>query len=187
LLSLAVWLLRHDLARRTVRQRGLTRFIACSLLAGYAWLAIAGALIMAEGLQPGTRVWDAALHAVLLGFVFSMVFGHAPIVLPAVLRVSLPYRPQVYLPLILLHLSVAGRVSGSLAGAAGLRQAAAWLSAAALAAFIVTTVAAVRGRGRRDARTGPQGAAAVPGSARPAAAAASAGAAARWPTHGRAH
>ena len=35
----------------------------------------------------------------LLGFVFSMVFGHAPIVLPAVARLRLPYHPVLYLPL----------------------------------------------------------------------------------------
>ncbi|MBL8480690.1 MAG: hypothetical protein JNJ60_00720, partial [Rhodocyclaceae bacterium] len=34
----ALWLLRHDIARRTVRQAGLTRYIAVCLLAGYFWL-----------------------------------------------------------------------------------------------------------------------------------------------------
>lgn len=32
-----------------------------------------------------------------------MVFGHAPVILPAVLRVPLPYHPVLYLPLVLLH------------------------------------------------------------------------------------
>lgn len=146
LLALAAWLLRHDVARRTVRQRGLVRFIACSLLAGHAWLGGGGALMAVHGLHPGTPGWDAALHAVLLGFVFSMVFGHAPIVLPAVLRVQLPYHPRFYVPLLLLHLSVAGRVAGSLAGLPGLRQAAAWGSALALVVFIATMLAAARSR-----------------------------------------
>src|SRR3989338_5473192 len=39
LLGLALWLLRQDIARRTVKERGLTRFIAVCLLSGYAWLA----------------------------------------------------------------------------------------------------------------------------------------------------
>ncbi|MCD4521467.1 beta-N-acetylhexosaminidase [Burkholderia pseudomallei] len=43
-LLLAAWLVRYDVARRTVRQRGLTRFIAVCLLSGYGWLAVSGAL-----------------------------------------------------------------------------------------------------------------------------------------------
>ena len=39
LLALAAWLLRHDIARRNARQRGLTRYIAIALLCGYGWLA----------------------------------------------------------------------------------------------------------------------------------------------------
>ena len=146
LLALAAWLLRHDLARRTVRQQGLARYIACSLLAGYGWLALGGAVIMVTGLQPGTAGWDAALHAILLGFVFSMVYGHAPIILPAVLRVSLAYGPRFYAPLVLLHLAVAGRFGGSLLGLDDLRRASAWMSALALLLFVATLLWAARAR-----------------------------------------
>ena len=47
------------------------------------------------GLAPGSPSYDAAVHALALGFVFSMVFGHAPIIFPAVLRVPVPYQPGV--------------------------------------------------------------------------------------------
>src|SRR3989338_9206540 len=40
LLGLALWLLRQDIARRTVKEQGLTRFIAVCLLSGYAWLPL---------------------------------------------------------------------------------------------------------------------------------------------------
>ena len=146
LLGLALWLWRHDLARRTVRQRGLPRYVALCLLAGYAWLGVAGGLMATQGLQPGTAAWDAALHALLLGFVFSMVFGHAPIILPAVLRVAVPFAPRLFAPFVLLHASVAVRVAGGLAGSAGLRQAGAWLSVLAIAAFIGTVLSLVRRR-----------------------------------------
>ena len=43
-LILALWLLRYDIARRTVRQTGLTRFVAVCLLLGYGWLAVGGFL-----------------------------------------------------------------------------------------------------------------------------------------------
>ena len=152
LLALALWLLKQDIARRTVRKRGLTRFIAVCLLSGYGWLAAGGVIILAGGgLIPGTPAYDAALHALGLGFVFSMVFGHAPIIFPAVLRVAVPYHPTFYGPLVLLHLSVAVRLAGDATGRFDWTRAGGLLSAVALAAFIVSTLGAVL-RGQRKAR-----------------------------------
>ena len=151
LLALAAWLLRHDIARRTVRQQGLTRFIAVCLLSGYFWLALGGAVIAAAGLAPGSAAYDAALHALLLGFVFAMVFGHAPIIFPAVLRVAVPYHPGFYAPLLLLHVSLALRLAGDAGGSFDLKRWGALLSALALVAFIANTAAAVL-RGRRSGR-----------------------------------
>jgi hypothetical protein len=147
LLALALWLLRQDIARRTVRQTGLTRFIAVCLLSGYFWLAVGGAIIAAAGLAPGSAAYDAALHALLLGFVFSMVFGHAPIIFPAVLRVNVAYHPLFYAPLLLLHASLALRLAGDATGQFGWTRWGGLMSALALLAFIVNTAAAVlRGR-----------------------------------------
>ncbi len=151
LLALAAWLLRQDIARRTVRSRGLTRFIAVCLLAGYAWLAIGAAIVLlAGGLAPGTASYDGALHALTLGFVFSMVFGHAAIIFPAVLRVSVPYHPSFYVPLVLLHVSVAIRLIGDASGRFEWTSMGGMLNALALAAFIATMLSAVL-RGRRAA------------------------------------
>ena len=147
LVALALWLLRQDIARRTVREKGLTRFIAVCLLSGYAWLFISGAIMLGAGLVPGSAAYDAALHALMLGFVFAMVFGHAPVIFPAVLHVAVPYHPLFYAPLALLHLSLMARLAGNLAGMADWRSAGGLLNAAALAFFILNTVAAViRGR-----------------------------------------
>ena len=151
-LALAVWLLKQDIARRTVRGRGLTRFIAVCLLSGYVWLALGSAVILAaRGLAPGTASYDAALHAIALGFVFSMVFGHAPIIFPAVLRVAVPYHPTFYVPLVLLHGSLALRLAGDATGQFDWVRAGGLLNALALAAFIVGTLSAVV-RGRRAGR-----------------------------------
>ncbi len=158
LLTLSGWLLRQDIARRTVRSRGLTRFIAVCLLAGYAWLAI-GSLValLAGGFVPGASSYDAALHALTLGFVFSMVFGHAAIILPAVLRVTLPYHTSFYLPLVLLHASLAIRLIGDAGAGYGWTKAGGLLNAVALAVFIATMLGAVvRGRrARAHASPGP--------------------------------
>jgi hypothetical protein len=151
-LGLAAWLLRQDIARRTVRERGLTRFIAVCLLSGYAWLAIGATVLLATGaLVPGSAAYDAGLHAILLGFVFAMVFGHAPIIFPAVLGVRLAFAAYFYLPLVMLHLSVAVRITGALAGVPELRSAGGLLNVAALALFIAGTIAAAA-RGVRTPR-----------------------------------
>src|SRR5574341_1498626 len=130
LVLLALWLLTFDLARVTIRQDRLPRYVAACLLAGYFWLGLGGALIALA------THYDAALHAIFVGFVFSMVFGHAPVILPAVLRVRFPYHPALYLPLALLHASLAVRVFVS-------APLGAWGNAAAIALFIVTAIVLV--------------------------------------------
>lgn len=158
LLALSAWLLKQDIARRTVRGKGLTRFIAVCLLSGYAWLALGSAVMVFDGLVPGTRSYDTAVHALALGFVFSMVFGHAAIIFPAVLRVAVPYHPTFYLPLLLLHLSLGLRILGDASGDFALTRIGGMLNAVALAAFILSTVSAVvRGALSRSARAAPLG------------------------------
>jgi hypothetical protein len=117
LLALALWLARYDIARRTVRATGLTRYMAVALLSGYAWLAVAGVLWIVAGQMGEPASYGAMLHALFLGFVISMVFAHAPVILPAVLGVRLPYHPVLYLPLVLLHGSLVLRLAaGDAAG-----------------------------------------------------------------------
>ena len=151
LLALALWLARQDVARRTVRERGLTRFIAVCLLSGYAWLGAGAMVLLADGIfaAPGAR--DAGLHAILLGFVFSMVFGHAPIIFPAVTRAAMPYHWSFYIPLVLLQASLATRIAGDLSGVADWRRLGGMANAAALLLFVLGTVAAIV-RGKLAAR-----------------------------------
>jgi hypothetical protein len=115
LLVLAVWLLRHDIARRSLEKVGLARFVAVSLLSGYLWLGVAGLLGLHFGELAAGPHYDAWLHAIFLGFVFAMIFGHAPIIFPAVLGVPVPFRPAFYSHLALLHLSLVLRVVGDVA------------------------------------------------------------------------
>jgi hypothetical protein len=111
LLALAAWGAKHDVARRTVKIAGVTRFMAVCLLAGYLWLLASGvAWLVAGDLGRTAGTYDVALHAVFLGFVMSMIFGHAPVIVPAVLGVRLPFRPWFYAYLALLHLALLVRV-----------------------------------------------------------------------------
>jgi hypothetical protein len=145
LLALAAWLLRYDIARRTVRSKGLTRFMALCLLSGYAWLAVAGALGVAGALMIDHPLRDAGLHALLLGFVFSMVFGHAPVIFPAVSGLKMRWHAGFYLPLLILHLTLAARVAAGLINVFDLRQWAAIGNAVALAVFLLAVVTSVIG------------------------------------------
>lgn len=113
-IALTLWLLKHDIALRTIRQFGQARFSATCMLAGYAWLGVAGVLLVV--VPPGAKVfsYDAAIHAITIGFVLSMVFGHAAIILPAVTGLRVKYSAVAYAPLGLLHLSVLVRVAADL-------------------------------------------------------------------------
>jgi hypothetical protein len=152
LLALAAWLMRYDIARRNVTSEGLTRFIAACLLSGYVWLSIAGLLGLAGAFESGHHWRDAALHAIGLGFVFSMVFGHAPIIFPAVTRIKIPYHPALYLPMALLHLTLAIRLLGGLAGNFSLRHHAALFNGLVLVVFIVTMITLVKRHTQRGMR-----------------------------------
>jgi hypothetical protein len=65
--------------------------MAVCLIAGYVWLAVGGILwlLFAQLFGAGPR-YDAMLHSIFLGFVFSMIFAHAPIILPTITGLSLP-------------------------------------------------------------------------------------------------
>jgi hypothetical protein len=110
LVALTGWMLHHDVARRTVRSVGLTRFMAASMLAGYFWLLVAGGtwVLHGEALEGGA--YDVVVHATFLGFTISMVMANAPVILPAVLRRPLPYRTVLWAPLVLLHASLVLRL-----------------------------------------------------------------------------
>jgi hypothetical protein len=139
LVALAAWLATFDVARRTVAAAGLTRYMAVCLLGGYAWLAVAGLAWAAHAGGGGGR--DLALHALGLGFVLSMVFGHAPVILPALARIKLLHGWPFYLPLALLHASLAARFAAGGPGSVGF-GAAALGNVAAIAAFVLVVAGA---------------------------------------------
>lgn len=111
LLAVVAWLVRFDVARRTVRATGLTRYMAVSLLAGYCWLVVPALTWLLVGVVPSGPGYDAVVHSVMLGFVISMIMAHAPVILPAVVRRPLPYTPLLYGPVVLLHLSLLLRIA----------------------------------------------------------------------------
>ena len=152
LILLGAWLLRFDLARHTIKKTGLARYIAACLLPGYVWLVVAGALWLIAGLPSNNLTIDAMLHAIFLGFVFSMIFGHAPIILPALLPVDITYRSAFYAPLILLQGALVVRVIADLTLNLTLRQWAGLFNVLAILLFLATMVLSAKRRPRDVAR-----------------------------------
>jgi hypothetical protein len=111
---IAIWLLYYDIAGRTIRQKGLPRFIASCLLTGYLWLFVGGLMAIWKGAIYAGVDYAMVLHAFLLGFVFSMIFGHAPIIIPALTGLQVKYTPIFYGHLILLHVTLTYRMYGNL-------------------------------------------------------------------------
>jgi hypothetical protein len=153
LIGCALWLLRYDIARRTVRLGGSARFAAICMLAGHFWLGVTGLLLLIAPPATAAFSYDAIVHTIAIGFVLSMVFGHAPIILPAVTGLRVAYSSLAYLPLALLHISLMLRVCSDLFGWTELRAASGLLTAVAVIGYAVTLLFASRvvARGRPGA------------------------------------
>lgn len=153
--AIALWLLGNDIARRTIFSRGLARYSAASLLLGYFWLLVSAfSLALAP---PGIAAMghDAAVHAIALGFVLSMVFAHAPIILPAVLGAPVRYTAALYVPTLLLEASVAVRLFADFSERVELLPVSAWTTVASMVLYgliLASTAATVAGRGRGGGR-----------------------------------
>lgn len=145
--AVSLWLLINDIARRTIKQEGLPRFVAVCLLAGYFWLTAAGAMMTISGEKSLGTFYDPVLHSIFLGFVMSMIFGHAPIIFPAISGIRMEFTRAFYWHLVLLHASVALRVGSVNAESVPARMLAGVLNAAAIILFVLNTVfATVRKR-----------------------------------------
>ena len=105
---------------------------------------MSGALALLAGQQAAGPLYDAMLHTFFLGFVFGMIFGHAPVIFPAVLGRPLSYGPHFYGHVVLLHASLGVRILADLAGLAVLRQWGGMLNGIVLLLFLVVTVVSLR-------------------------------------------
>jgi hypothetical protein len=143
LFAIALWLLKYDMAWFAVRKKGPHRYSGLLLIFGYAWLVITAAMLLA-----GNRSafgYDAALHSFFIGFVFSMIFSHAPIIFPAVLKLPLKiYRPVLYVWFGLLQFSLVLRVVADAVVDVSLRRTAGMLNGIAIQLFFITIAITVK-------------------------------------------
>lgn len=137
LLALSLWFLKNDLAARNIHHPNpLTRYIAVCLFAGFLWLGVGGALSLYFGALYAGPYYDATLHAVFVGFVISMIFGHAPIIFPAILGVPIRFYKVFYSHLVLLHLSLLIRLIGDIGGQIEIRKMGGLLNEVAILLFL---------------------------------------------------
>ncbi|HEX9455147.1 MAG TPA: hypothetical protein VGA27_12325, partial [Candidatus Binatia bacterium] len=153
LFLLALWLLCYDLAWQSLRQPGLPRFMARSLIVGYVWLAVGGLLWLwfAKFFAAGP-VYDAMLHTIFLGFVFSMIFAHGPIILPAITGMKMPFHNLFYVHAIILHAGLLLRVGGDLADSTWAQKSGGALNALAIVIFLFNNIRAVKLAERASSR-----------------------------------
>ncbi len=133
----ACWLLRYDMAFKSMKKAGQHRYSALLLITGYAWLLFAAMFLFAGSENP--FLYDATLHAFFIGFVFSMIFSHSPIILPAVLRLPVkPYRPFLYVWFVLLQVSLVLRMVADAAVMVELRRIAGMINGLVILFFFIS-------------------------------------------------
>jgi hypothetical protein len=149
LLLMGVWLLRFDLIRLTIGRKGQPGFTAFALAGGYALLLAEGILMMT--LPDGGFSYDVMVHVFFIGFVFSMIFAHGPIILPGVLGLSVrPYHNAFYAALALLYGSLLVRVGGGIGWLpSAWRMAGGWLTTVAILLYFALMLMAMRQALRR--------------------------------------
>jgi len=116
IIGISIWFLRFDIAKISIKKEGLIRYIAICMLSGYFWLGITGIVSLMMKDPFSIYIYDMLIHSFFLGFVFSMIFGHALIIFPADFGRNLPYGPFYYGPLIFLHISLIFRIQANILG-----------------------------------------------------------------------
>jgi hypothetical protein len=143
LLLIAFWLMKYDIVNKSMKSQGIHRYIGTVLFSGYIWLFISGLLML---INPDlVYAYDAVLHAFFLGFVFLMIFAHAPIIFPGVMGFSFtPYHKSLYTWMILLNLSLLMRIVADLFFLNEMRQISGIISGVIIIGFFINLLVIIR-------------------------------------------
>jgi hypothetical protein len=142
-LSLALLLLIFDNGWKNQKLGEWKIYAKFCLLSAYLWLIVCSLVGLWAAPTDSGFAYDAFLHALFLGFVFSMVFSHAPLLLPRVLKTPVPFHPFFYAHWVLLQASLITRVGGDMLESVPLRRWGALLNALALLIFFINTILAI--------------------------------------------
>lgn len=137
MLFVALWLIKFDVARVLLKKRGHFLYTGVALISGYCWLMVAGILVLVSSTMG--YAYDALLHAFFLGFTFSMIFAHGPIIFPGILGTAVrPFHNILFVWLGLLNLSLIVRILSDFGMWPELRMWTAILSGISIIFFLVT-------------------------------------------------
>jgi hypothetical protein len=147
LVGISVWLMRHDVVGLNLKKTGLPRYVGVALLSGYFALLLSGIFLPLLTEQP--LGYDLLVHSFFIGFVFSMIFAHGPIILPGVLGLSLkPYHSIFFIWLALLHASWITRAISDITLDMQLRKYSGLISALAIIGYFLS-LAVITNRSQR--------------------------------------
>ncbi|MEZ0368786.1 MAG: hypothetical protein ACAI44_06835 [Candidatus Sericytochromatia bacterium] len=136
----ALWLLARDPACRLAGRGRSDGFFGLCLLLGYGWIGVA-AVLLAVGAGALTGFWyDMTLHSLFVGFVFALILGHLPRILPMLLGRRELFHPLFYFWLALLQLSLLLRLAGDTLAAPAPRAWGGLLNVAALLGFLLVVL-----------------------------------------------
>jgi hypothetical protein len=112
---ISFWLLYFDMAKIASKKTGQFKYIGIGLRVGYVWLALHGIVLCF--FESHALYYDMYIHTFFLGFAFSMIWAHAPIILPMVLNIrENPYHPILWIGWGIFQVSLLGRIMFSLLG-----------------------------------------------------------------------
>lgn len=112
---ISFWLLHFDMAKIASKKAYQFKYIGIGLRVGYVWLTMNGIVLLF--FEKHVLYYDLYLHTFFLGFTCSMIWAHAPIILPMVLNIKeSPYQPVIWPIWGFFQLTLLGRIICSIFG-----------------------------------------------------------------------
>jgi hypothetical protein len=137
LVGIATWLMKNDMIAINLRKKNMPKFIGVALLCGYIALLFTG--IFFFSLSDQWLTYDAIVHSFFLGFAFSMIFAHGPMIQPGIMGISAtPFNKILYVWLSVLQVSWIVRVFSVVFMEMEIRKISGLLSATAILGYFVT-------------------------------------------------
>jgi len=120
-LLISAWLLVFDMAKVISKKSGQFRYIGIGLRVGYVWLGIHGLILV--GMESHALYYDLMVHTFFLGFTFSMIWAHSPIIFPTIFGIrETPFHPILWVTWVGFQVTLAARIGMSLLGQFELRK-----------------------------------------------------------------
>ncbi|MBS9524483.1 hypothetical protein KI659_10695 [Litoribacter alkaliphilus] len=108
-----LWLIKFDMAKNSIKKAGFHQYVGIGLMVGYSWLGVFGVSLLL--LEEHPLFYDIFLHTYFLGFAFSMIWAHAPVILPAVFKKpETIYHPVLWWGWSFFQITLLGRMLAAL-------------------------------------------------------------------------